>query len=411
MKIAYVFHHDAADPLVQSGLPASSLAGLRRVGADIVPVFPLVTRSRRAYPRKILERLLGRRYRSDREPAYLAAAAAEVDARLAHEDYDFIFTPGSEIAGSLRTKRPVVFCCDATFANMVDYYWDFTDLSPDYLRMGHEQEAASLARCSLAVYSAEWAARSAIQDYGADPAKVVVIPLGANIGQDNTWPEVRRWIRARPRDEIRLLFVGRHWERKGGDILVHAAYCLAKLGHRVRVDIVGCAVPSRHRALPWIHGHGLLSPRVALEVARLHELFTRAHFVFVPSRAECYGMTFAEANAYGVPAISTDTGGVGGVVREGYNGHLLPLDAQGPAYADLIAAAFAHPAHYERLCAQSFEAFARHYNWPAFSRRLIDLAIERGFAPPPLAAPAGPRSPGTRRALDRECFSAKEAWA
>jgi glycosyltransferase involved in cell wall biosynthesis len=411
MKIAYVFHHDAANPAVQSGLPASSLAGFQRLGADIIPVFPLSTRSRKAYGKKIFSRLIGQRYRSDREPSYLEAAAAEFEARVSDEDYDFVYTPGSELVGNIRTQRPITFACDATFANMVDYYWDFSNLSPDYLRMGHEQEAAALARASLAVYTAEWAAKSAINDYGADPAKVAVIPFGANIGQENTWPEVRGWIEQRPRDEIRLLFVGRHWERKGGDILVHAAYCLAKLGHKVRVDIVGCPIPNRHRALPWLHGHGLLSPRVAADVAELHDLFTKASFVFVPSRAECYGMTFAEANAYGVPAISTDTGGICGVVKDGYNGYLLPLDAQGPAYADLIAAAWANPAHYERLCAQSFEAFARYYNWSAFCQKFVNLVIERGISPAPRRGAANSRLAEPARVVGRELFSAKEAWA
>lgn len=410
MKIAYTFHHDAANPAVQSGLPASSLAGFRRLGADIIPVFPLATRPRRALGRKVLARLAGRRYRSDREPAYLEAAAAEFEARTTDEDYDFVYTPGSEIVAALKTTRPIVFCSDATFANMVDYYWDFTDLSRDYLRMGHEQEAAAIARASLCVYTAEWAARSAIEDYGADPAKVAVIPFGANIGQDNTWPEARGWIESRRRDQLRLLFVGRHWERKGGDILVHAAYSLAKLGHRVHVDVVGCPVPMRHRGLPWLHGHGLLSPRVPADMARLHELFARAHFVFVPSRAECYGMTFAEANAYGVPAISTDTGGVSGVVQDGYNGHLLPIDAQGPDYADVIASAFQNPARYERMCARSFEAFARRHNWHVFSEKFLSLVVERGIAPAPRRRPEITRSSAARTA-GREQFSATEAWA
>ena len=410
MKIAYVFHHDAANPAVQSGLPASSLAGLQRLGANIIPVFPLASRPRRAIAKKISARLIGQRYRTDREPAFLEAASAEFEARTADEDFDLVYTPGSEIVGSLRTDRPIAFVSDATFANMVDYYWDFTRLTPEYIRMGHEQEAAAIAKASLYIYAAEWAAKSAINDYGADPSKVVVIPFGANIGQDNAWPEVRTWIEARPRDQLRLLFVGRHWERKGGDILVHAAYCLAKLGHKVRVDIVGCPIPARHRNLPWLHGHGLLSPRVAGDMARLHDLFKQAHFVFVPSRAECYGMTFAEANAYGVPAISTDTGGICGVVKDGYNGHLLPLDADGPAYADLIASSFVNASHYERLCAQSFEAFARHYNWSAFCRKFVDIVVERGLAPAPRTA-YNSRLAAAARVAGRELFSAKEAWA
>ena len=47
-------------------------------------------------------------------------------------------------------------------------------------------------------------------------------------------------------------------------------------------------------------------------------------------------MVFPEANSYGVPVITTDTGGVADVVHEGVNGHLLPIDARADAYADLL---------------------------------------------------------------------------
>ncbi len=383
MKIAYLFHHDASNPAVQSGHPASMLAGFERLGVDIVPVFPLSTRARRAIPKKIYYRMGGKHYRTDREPEYLKAAAEEFETRTSGKDFDFVFSPGSEMVSCLQTDRPVVFCADATFANMVNYYWDFTNLSAEYLRKGHAQEAAALARADLAVYPAEWAARSAIEDYGADPAKIAVIPFGANLGRENVRSEVEDWIRRRPRDPLRLLFVGRHWERKGGDIVVDTAYCLAKLGHQVTVDVVGCAIPARHRVHPWLRGHGLLSPRNPAQIGRLHALFSEAHYVFVPSRAEAFGMTFAEANAFGVPAITTATGGITGVVQNGRNGFLLPLEAGPKDYAETITASFADPEAYRRLCMRSFETFTRTLNWDAFCRRLVGLAVERGLGPPP----------------------------
>ncbi len=381
MKIAYVYHLDAANPSVQSSFPSSALNGFKRYGAEVEPVFPLAAQPERALLRKLLYRLTGKHYRSDREPAFLHASAREFEARTAGRDYDFVFAPGSETVAQLRTTRPITFCADATFANMVDYYWDFTNLTADNLAKGHAQEVAALKRSALAIYSADWAAKSAINDYGADPAKVAVIPFGANHGKDNTWAQVEGWINKRPRNHIRLLFVGRHWERKGGDIVVNAAYCLSKLGHSVSLDVVGCAIPARHRALPWLLGHGLLSPRVPADSAKLHELFAGAHYVFVPSRAEAFGMIFAEANAFGVPAISTATGGIPGVVQHGHNGYLLPLDAGAEDYAELIASTFANPAHYARLCAQSFETFATTLNWDAFCRRFFELVAERGIYP------------------------------
>lgn len=387
MRIAYVFRRDAADPAVQSGRPASILAELRRRGVGIEPVFPLRTpMGRVSTARKIACRAMGRIYRGDREPAYLAASGREFARRIADRPHDLVFSPGSEIVGHLPTDRPVVFCADATFANLVDYYPDFSRLSPGYLRAGHAMERAALARAALAVYPSQWAADSAIRDYGADPDRVAVIPFGANIGQDNTGAEVESWIDARPRDHLRLLFVGRDWARKGGDLVVDTAHGLVKLGHQVSLDVVGCKIPARHRDLPWITAHGSLRADNPDEARRLSELFARAHFVFVPSRAEAYGMTFAEAAAFGVPVVGTDTGGIPAVVADGENGRLLPLDARPDDYAEAIMDVFSNEARYRRYCSRARLAFEEKLNWRVFTDRLLERVARLDVAPSPAPA-------------------------
>ena len=41
MKIAYVYHDDAADPSVQSGQPEAVLTELLRLGHEVERIFPL----------------------------------------------------------------------------------------------------------------------------------------------------------------------------------------------------------------------------------------------------------------------------------------------------------------------------------------------------------------------------------
>jgi glycosyltransferase involved in cell wall biosynthesis len=378
MKIAYVFHEDAADPAVQSGRPASLLAEFERQGVGIVRAFPLdIPASASALAKQAGYRLLGKHHRRDRDAAYLDALVERFAGRTAGREFDLVFSPGSEAISHLASPAPATFCADATFANLVDYYWDFTGLSEEYLRKGHAQEAAALGRAALAVYASEWAARSAIEDYGADPARVAVIPFGANLGADNRRAEVHSWIDARTRSPLRLLFVGRHWSRKGGDTVLATAHCLQAHGHPVAVDIVGCDVPAHHPDMPWVHRHGLLNQRHPAAMLRLRELYARAHFVFVPSQAEAFGLTFAEASAFGLPAIATRTGGIPGVVRDGHNGFLLPPGATPADYADAIVAAFADPARYRALCRQAFDEFEQRLNWRAFCRRFLELVHAR----------------------------------
>ncbi len=96
---------------------------------------------------------------------------------------------------------------------------------------------------------------------------------------------------------------------------------------------------------------------------RLETLYMRSDFLLAPTRNECYGITACEANAFGLPVVTTDTGGVAEVVRDGENGFTLPLNARGDAYAEVIADVYQNPAIYNGLVRTSRLAFEERLNW------------------------------------------------
>ena len=65
------------------------------------------------------------------------------------------------------------------------------------------------------------------------------MPFGANIVCDRTVADVDRLIAARPVDRCELLFIGRIWERKGGDVAMAVAEELNALGVPTRLTLVG----------------------------------------------------------------------------------------------------------------------------------------------------------------------------
>ena len=72
--------------------------------------------------------------------------------------------------------------------------------------------------------------------------------------------------------------------------------------------------------------------------------------------------------AYGVPVLSTDTGGVSGIVQNGVNGFLLPPEAPGAEYAKVLAELFESPDRYRELREASRAAYDERLNWDAFGR-------------------------------------------
>ena len=51
---------------------------------------------------------------------------------------------------------------------------------------------------------------------------------------------------------------------------------------------------------------------------RLEQIVSKSHRLLLPTRAECYGIVFCEANAYGLPVFATRVGGIPTIVKEGH---------------------------------------------------------------------------------------------
>jgi glycosyltransferase involved in cell wall biosynthesis len=386
MKIAYVFPEDAANPSFQSGRSAALLQEFLRQGHEVDRIFPLMEiPSAAASVPDSDQHSFDKHRRRDRNTGSLAAIGAQFSARMAGRNFDFVFCPCSDFVAQIKTDLPVIFSADATFANLVDYHWDFTDLSTEELEQGYAGENAALAKAELAVFPSEWAARAAIEQHHADPARVAVIPFGATLGRDNQRSNVLSWITRRPIEPLRLLFVGRHWERQGGDTVIATALSLIAHGHPVEVDIVGCDVPADHRSVPWVRDHGYLHEGNPVDSTKLRRLYAEAHFVFVPSRAEIHGSVFTEASAFGTPPIATKTGYTPVAIRHGHNGLLLPPDATPSDYADAIATACAERTNYMEMCYRAFDLFEQQLNWSVFTRKFFELVQARAALQRPAA--------------------------
>jgi glycosyltransferase involved in cell wall biosynthesis len=375
MKVAYAYEFDAADPMVQSGRPASILQQLEAAGVQVLRAFPLRRGVHMLFAPKVAyyrqRRLV---YRPDREPWYLRSLAAQIRRRVREGRPDVVFAPGSHAVAMLDVPCPVVFCADATFANVLDCYDSFSNCADEFIAQGHAQERAALGRCAAAIYPSTWAARRAIDDYGADPARVHVVPFGANVEAPDA-ATVDGWIAARDLSPLRLLFVGREWERKGADTVLATCSRLHAAGYAVSLDLVGIDRPPV--ALPgWAYNHGLLDKRDPDQRACLQTLYAHAHFFFVPSQAENYGMAFCEAAAHGLPSLTTDVGGIPTIVRHGRTGYTLSPQAPTSEWAAALAQAADNPDAYRAMARASRADYEARLSWDAFGARLRDI-LER----------------------------------
>src|SRR5207237_7373029 len=106
---------------------------------------------------------------------------------------------------------------------------------------------------------------------------------------------------------------------------------LADNGRPIKLHLIG-RIPGLETGGPFIV-HGFLDKRTPEGVKQLSCIMRQAAFLYVPTRQDCSPMVFSEANSFGVPVITTRTGGVPDVVIDGVNGHVLPLEETADGYA------------------------------------------------------------------------------
>jgi glycosyltransferase involved in cell wall biosynthesis len=226
---------------------------------------------------------------------------------------------------------------------------------------------------SLAIYASDWAANSAREAYGVAAERVAVVPFGANLERLPPLAHVNTAIAERPSGICRLLWVGVDWQRKGGPLTVAIAQALHDAGVNVELTLVGCEPPERHLLPPWVRVEGFISKREPAGEARLAALFTQAHFLVMPSNAEAYGLVYAEAAAFGVPAVAIRTGGVPTIVLDGETGLLEDPASEAGHYAARMLALSEDRARYERMAHAARRRAEERLNWDVAGKNVLTL--------------------------------------
>jgi D-inositol-3-phosphate glycosyltransferase len=248
-----------------------------------------------------------------------------------------------------------------------------------------ERAAAELRimGCSDAILaSCDVEAEQIIRLYGADPARVHVVPLGVEhaIFAPGHRPQARRALGFEERAPL-LVYVGRLQKLKGVDLALETQIELRRRGHVTHLAIVGgpsgtdglATLESLHRR---VESAGVVDA-VSFVAPQSHELLSTwlraADAVLVPSRSESFGLVALEASACGTPVVASRVGGLTTLVDPGETG--LLVDSRSPAeWADAVEWVLDD----ERATTLSTSAVlrAKRYSWRAAGEAFAALASD-----------------------------------
>jgi len=320
-------------------------------------------------PKWLSCRINKRFYKTDIEPLLIASYARQIERRMSGHKFDAILTTESYVIPKLNRPEPITYWTDSVWDLMTDYYYFNFPQSFGAKWREHEQQA--VARSAHAVFSSDWAANGASDHYRVDMSKLAVIPFGPNLDIHHDRFAVESAIAARRRDGCVLLFLGVDWKRKGGAIALEAARLLNDRGLKTELIVAGCKVPGEKPSFVKELGH--ISKRTPQGRRQLSELLRTSNFLILPTRAECAGVVFSEASAFGLPIITSDTGGIATYVRQGVNGIRIPLNASAEAYAEEISRLFHDSAAYSSMALAGWDEYRQRLNWETSISSLLSL--------------------------------------
>lgn len=265
--------------------------------------------------------------------------------------FDFAF----QVFGLFQTQgAPYVLYVDNTVQLSREHWPAWVDASPRDLERIYAWERRLYGDALHVFAQGTPHADSVVEFYGVPRERTSVVGGGANFVP---LPELSH----REREPV-VLFVGRDWHRKGGDLLIEAWRRVREQLPQARLRIVGTdEAPSDE---PGVEVLGLVRGR-----DRIAALYEGAQLFCLPSRYEPYGLAIAEAMAYGLPCVVTRVGALDEVVVDGETGLVVPPGDVG-ALAAAMVRLLGSPELADRLGAAGRARVETHQNWDAAAARM-----------------------------------------
>jgi glycosyltransferase involved in cell wall biosynthesis len=176
--------------------------------------------------------------------------------------------------------------------------------------------------------------------------------------------------------QLKFLFIGVDWNRKGGPSAIELVEKLNNLGIAAHLTIVGCKVPDEVKLSKCISHISFIAKSEKQGIDRLTKLYEEAHFFILPTKADCTPVVFSEAMSFGLPVITTDVGGCSSIVINGVSGFCFKESMFIEESLRSITMVNQDKSKYEALALNSFTFYSDNLSWSINGRKIIESLNE-----------------------------------
>jgi glycosyltransferase involved in cell wall biosynthesis len=343
------------------------------IGQALAAAYPSVTMMESPKPRRGQKALLGsvqllarrahRVFMPDLEPWVVAHGADQIVNTARRSGSDLVISHASIPVGGLGTRVPYAYFNDAPVVGLTEVGGYLDDWTRRSLKTFIALDRQAVLHATAVFYFSQWAADLAIRHYAADPARLHVIPPGANL---DPVPPADATVEKPCGAFCRLLFLGRDWARKGGSFAYATMEELARLGVPCSLTVCG---PSTLRSDllndPRVHLVGPLDKDDPADYRQLVTTLQSTDYLLLPTRGDISPGAIREACAFAVPSVTTDIGGIAETIKSDVEGIVLSLTASPAQFAARIRDNYRDDPARLAMRAAARQAYEQRLNWLA----------------------------------------------
>lgn len=373
MKVAFIYQGDSNDPNVFSGIPYNLSKYLKKYLNEVILISPIIINDNWfiKYTCKLFSlfcRLLTGKTCLNYYLIYSAHRMADmIDIKLSENQVDLIISPGVDPFVYSKNKIPLVLITGGTVKLLHDDYGNKGKWSKAYHAWLESRSVKVTEKAFKIVCASDYCAESLISDYKINFNKIATIPYGTSF---NNKELIHRNVSLRHR--VNFLFIGKDWERKGGEDAIKICDCLITLGIDLHLTVVGTKVPEKFQR-DYISNHLYLNKQNENDYDILKKLFIESHFFIMPTKAEFFGIVFSEAASFALPVISRRIGPIPEIVKDNGTGILIEKEPDIKYESERIYNLISDNQQYRAMSLAAFNRYLNVLNWDSYMIKLGEI--------------------------------------
>ena len=216
---------------------------------------------------------------------------------------------------------------------------------------------------------------SIIQDYGLPPERVISVGGGVNFAP---LPPLGQAPQAPGRPGPVILFIGKEFQRKGGDLLLQAFAQVRQAYPQARLTLLTEGQPTLPPSLqppsPAAFDADLLQQGIHLvaptwDRLAIAALYQQADIFVLPSREETWGDVLLEAMAYSLPCIGVTGDAMSEIILHDITGLVVPADPI--ALAGALQQLLSDPARRVQMGQAARQRVEAEYTWDGVVQKML----------------------------------------